>query len=651
MSRALIVGELILDTTVPIQVPTRARSLLRRSEPFVYDQREKGKTTLGGLFYIGRFLRHFSEVDLVFPLRRGGLYGERYSKLVREVRGRDFRIHAVDSEGECYNAARYLESADSVATARPDFLERRGMLRIDSGTIGPLSERDSDRFLTRLRQVTRDWPPANRKACVVLADYDLGVFTRHVLSEVRGILPADVPLAIYGGRTWRQYATWKNATIVADTNEAIADLMLMEGIDDEPSVEQHPFQHVATRFPELRGLVLVDRKQTRVAEWEADTNRQKIHGETAILDLAKPYARTPIGHRALVAACLALARMKRLSLQDWPRVAHYAAEGSNDEILLGDIPQTRVNRVRDVFSHARFPAKVPRCEINPLRCSPGEILWSQVVQGGGHFPFDISRTSVPDIVTTHVSFRNDVNRVLEDVLNYRLPRAAVEDQKTVIQKLLVLGDSGAGKSFVARCIAQAITPDNVYVNCVDRNVPPAADGMAALIRKSVSDNGALVLDEFDKHSDGQKLHSLLLRFFDDDESRRRLSKWKHVVVVAACSRPINSLSRNDRSNHRDIYTRFPARLIVPPLSDRPLDAVHVCASLLRASGIRVASLAGLSAVANSSYGDLRSIRALALKLLKLGRNHRVDCEVFDKVGVAVGLLRRRDRDVLLEPLV
>lgn len=650
--RALVVGELMLDTTVPVQVPTTARSLLRRSEPLVYEQRAGEKTTLGGLFYIGRFLRHFAQVELVFPLRKGGLCGHKYPNLVRELEKENLKIHAVDSTGDCYNATRYLESADSLLSARPDFLERRGILRIDSGTIGKLDADDSNHILGKLKSVLRNWPEPDRRACVVLADYDLGVFSRKLVEDIKELLPPDVPVVIYTGRTWRQYADWAGATLVADTNEAIADLMLMEGMDDELAVEDSPFPHIATRFPELGGIVLVDRRQTRVGEWHCDRNEGLITGKVAALDLLKPYARTPIGHRALVAACLALARMKDSSLSAWPRVAHYAAEGSNDDILIGDIDQARVQRVRSAFADPRPLSRLPKCEIESVVCSPADLLRSQILQRGGYFPFDSARTEIPEIFTTHAAFRDDLNRFVVQIEHRDLPESTIDAEKLVIQKLLVLGSSGVGKSFIAKKLAAKIAPQegNLLLSFVGKDAPTKAESMAALIRQSVAAPArrVLVLDEVDKHQNGRKLHHQLLTLFDDDE-RNRLRNWRPVLVIAACSRDMKKLTSNDQHNHRDFYTRFSARLAVPPLDQRPLDAVHACASILRTSGVRLVSLAGLCAIAEKKYANLRDVRKIATALSQHNHTKRLDSAAFAAVGLKLPSGLGRDRDVVLEP--
>ncbi len=320
--KILIIGEPIIDITTPICLPYNTRTVRRRIEPIVYQRLrcndpktgtpKSVEPKLGGVFYLARFLQYFSNVSAVYPLpKEDNLDLQNLVKINKESRDKDNMVPFSDSPiimpgREAYKACRFIEVKDTKFKS-PDWAQGHAFIRLDSGSTGNMTKDEADEVI---RVVKSELRSKSRFDCIILADYDLGLFTKHFIENFKECIEyykyTEVPVIVYSGRRMSKYKILKNCWIVADLSEVRDDI---EEMGEDPSLHSFQFGAIVERYRDLRGLIVVGGKETAMASWECRNGTARIKENSEIVD--EGTYRTPLGHRGLIASYLGLQLAKR----------------------------------------------------------------------------------------------------------------------------------------------------------------------------------------------------------------------------------------------------------------------------------------------------------------------------------------------------
>jgi DNA-binding NtrC family response regulator len=180
-------------------------------------------------------------------------------------------------------------------------------------------------------------------------------------------------------------------------------------------------------------------------------------------------------------------------------------------------------------------------------------------------------------------------------LRQALDRLAEAPQRAV----LIAGEPGAGKETTARALHARTSPDAEFVHVLDRE---GAHRLLAL--EAPAGVGTLFLGELCELS--SSLQARLLRFLR--VSAALGSSAPHVRLVASSSRNVDRAVR-DRALRPDLAYRFAARLVVPPLRERPQDVPSLCDAILARLGCtRAPSTAALERLSAHDWpGNVREL--------------------------------------------
>lgn len=639
--RVLLIGEVILDITVPIAPPDRVRSALRRSEPIVYEQLREEKVVLGGMLYIGRFLRHFAAVRAIVPVSTSGLHlrsaREKLDDLRQrgEVRGGSIEITEIELPRQLYSATRFVEIGEQ-EVLEDVFPPGKGLLRIDSGSSYPVSPDEAKHVLEKVKDALATWRWQGGDSFVLLADYDLGLFSHRFIRDLAKCLPREVPVVVYAGASWRKFARCLNCWVVADTREAIAELVGFDGADDESVIKADPFSVISERYPNLRGFVLSDVKETRIAVWKK-LSVGGLVGEEYVLSTGYTSARTPAGHRALLASYLCVDPPE--PIDNWLPKAHEAARHC-EAVLIDKFERSSHNE-----NLGLFPTEVAT---RSFEVPAARLFWAELWEAGLELRLADARTELEDIITRDPRLRADLRDIVERVKQGNLPQSLfASDCRCYVRKLLIVGEPGSGKTFVAFQLgALRSSRKPKKVQCNEDQVSDAHQAVESICSTIVAKgNDVIILDEVDKFPGvSRDIQSRLLPRFDSAEG----APVRHKLVILTASKSVKDLL-DDPQQLPDFYSRFPAVLEVPPVRERPLDSPYILGARLLKKNIYRVSLEGIVAVAGKLFNDTRAIGDLADLICSNVNGSEVGWEVFEAAGLRPSGVVREDHFVTIVP--
>jgi bifunctional ADP-heptose synthase (sugar kinase/adenylyltransferase) len=214
-----------------------------------------------------------------------------------------FKPYPVKMPGrEVYNARRFIEVSDTDFKS-PQWAQGHAFIRLDSGSIEPISEKSVEEFINKT--VVPQLNSETRFDCIILADYDLGLFTEHFIETFKKCIEdckcSKIPIVVYSGRKMSKYRILENCWIVVDLSEARDDIEENPDPQKEPSFQ---FGKIIKKYPDLKGLIVVGGKETAMASWECSNGWATYRPNYQPVDMGT--YRTPLGHRGLIASYLGL---------------------------------------------------------------------------------------------------------------------------------------------------------------------------------------------------------------------------------------------------------------------------------------------------------------------------------------------------------
>lgn len=617
IAKFLLIGELIIDRTVPVRLPRRARTVRRRSEPTVFEQSADEASKLGGVFYVERFLSMLPDTatTTVFPMPIKGRV--RINDLLKASSALAIPVEVTR---EPYEATRFLELND-MSSAELERAESRGVLRVDRGDSSRYKDEEAELVLEGVKKALKSWLAAKGRPCIVLADYDLGLFTRHFIEGLRGLLPAgqEIPIVVYAGRRWRAYAALSNCHIVADTDEAVAEILDADGVVNPEEIEDNPFRYVMTRHSDLGSLFLADRESLQYGKWLLVPREHTLRGDIYTLKPRFRSPRIPVGYRACLAASLAEAVVREYEPKDWLPGAAESAH-FNGRVLAGQSDRKWIAQLRKKSSLGG-DKDLKREQIS---ITAAEALNQRLSEAGFVLHLRDAETAVPGIFTMDGDLKKSIEGAIE-VLKERKGQVSLFDRDRMVSKLLMLGPPGNGKTTIAvriGCLVAGLRSKpkvNLVCDCTAKPRSQEKGGMAAHLISFVKDlnRPIAVLDEIDKiHGETGKVQRQIFKHFDNfngvPDGRQRK---KMALVILTCSRPVDSLNDPPDASHLpDLYSRFQLRITVSALTERPLDVAYILAARLFKKGVRRINLGVLLAAVERGFASVREVEALALEL-------------------------------------
>lgn len=598
----------MIDNTTPVGIPRRPRTLYRRAEPTIYEQEQSDINALGGVFYIGRFLKHFIPVKIIFPLpEKQEFLRPVIKELLKNLEAQDniISLSVPVEDRRPYRAKRFVETFE-IDRDDPQWAGGHAFMRVDYGDTKSMTAVETNNVIERVHNVMSQ----EKIDRVLLADYDLGLFTSNFLEKLKGIfLVSNIPIIIYSGRKWRKYATLPNCSIIADTCEAIAEVSEIEDFNDQDKMKGFS-EYILSGYPNVINFVLVDSKSTTVISRYSEKQSSSRNIYSVDTEFKNP--RTPVGHRALIASYLCYKGILKKYPCDWLPSAH-GATAFNGAVLIDKLNQ-QVERIIDQNSN---PLK-----INTVEISPAEILLYHLCLKRYTLRLKELSTGLPRIYTTNNEYKKEIQDILRQFREKTIPTSLFNsDTGHLIQKLLVYGPPGSGKSTIAESIAQILAEGSEYniFNCNDTDLPDDPVEITKEIEKIIGgENKVVILDEIDKiKGKGMEVQQLLLPHFDNmSKSARSVAPKRESVVILICSTELEALQKKSASNLPDFYSRFSSRLTVPNLKSRPLDSAIAFSVALLDKGVNRISLQGLIAVVEKQCVDFRDVMFLVEKVAK-----------------------------------
>ncbi|MCC7009146.1 MAG: sigma-54-dependent Fis family transcriptional regulator [Acidobacteria bacterium] len=231
-------------------------------------------------------------------------------------------------------------------------------------------------------------------------------------------------------------------------------------------------------------------------------------------------------------------------------------------------------------------------------------------------------------------------------------KAEIERVARSDAKVLITGESGAGKEVVARAInsaspraAQAFTP----VNCAGIPETLLESELFGHVKGSftgayrdkpgkleMSDNGTIFLDEIGEMT--LRMQGLLLRFLETGEIQKvgaeRVAKVTNVRVITATNRNLRDLITQGLFREDLFYRINVIHLVVPPLRERrediPLLIDHFLRRFTSSNGngtsanahspVRAFSPEALEVMCNYSWpGNVRQVENVVERIIVTGR--------------------------------
>jgi len=601
--KILIVGELILDTTTPVCLPIHVRTVHRRIEPIVYEQLQSPITTLGGIYYLGRFLNKFSKVFTIYP-RPNEDYQARLDELFTELEKEDceelISPEWVPVPRRIYEVKRFVE-VEEVEKGSHEWAGGHALVRLDSGDIEPMDPRQVKSIAKKFEDVLKN----NELSCIVLSDYDLGLFSSFFIKRISQILTKlapSVPIVVYAGRKWQKFSDLDNCYIVSETSEAIEELFTMEGIDN--NAQNQPFFHIAARFSNLKGFILVDGKKTRIATWVKNRNGS-IDLKHIIEQVENGKIRTPVGHRALITSYLALNIATNKDPLKNVLLCHEAAR-YNGAVLIDKFS------LKDASTLLNKTSKNPKIIKQTIKI--GEVFHEKILNNNHILRLEKARTVLPGYYTLDANLKDLLKKTLDNIVENKLEKCKIneneKDEGQYFQKLMLVGPPGSGKSEIAYKIQDILKQPRDVLN-LSNSIPSEPDEAVKFIKKYILNNKSKVifLDETNNiKGNGEAVQRQLLESFSKKAVKKEGDGRDYRLIITA-----NSLSGEDElkkcpsGNIADFYSRFPDFIPIPPLSERPFDQIYIFAAKLEELRFQNISLRGLVAVAEYRFRDVRAI--------------------------------------------
>jgi DNA replication protein DnaC len=601
MSKVLLVGEPILDTMNPVHLPEGNR-LLGCSEPQIYALSSEPIVAVGGVFYWTRFLKPFfgdTDIRVVFPSPNDVHHFKEFDKLVTNLHKR-----SIPWDREIYKIQRFVEMENPSDKPLPEFID--SIFRADQGRSYHIEKADIDAIAKELEDTCYDWLMKGGVAqnFLVLADYDLGLFTRGFLKKINEIIDKSVNIIVYARRQWRKYAEYfvkDNCTIVADLEYTIAELSDIEKLHDDDDLRKNPFRCIKSRFPRLKQFVLVDRKETRFACWNQTNKIWTLPTNHRPLF-------TPIGYRAIVGACLCLKDCWQ-DISHYLKFAHEAARYSG-HVLLDKFSNEEAKEIKKI--------KLESLGSNPIELHPSESFQCHLCQNKLILDISKAHTDLKDVLTANISLKSEITESLKSINNPEANSSILslyEDDskaKYVFQKILFFGPRGSGKTYIAEQIAKTLFPDKYVVIHCNESKRLLEEINGHLSNKSLR---LIILDEIGNiPKKGKETQKALLTMFADPPSdilsHKKDPNCDFKIIVLTCSLTREQMNKGDENNLSDFYDRFQRRFKIPALSDRPDDAAYLLAQQLLNKGIQNVSLQGLMTVVEHQFDSVREVNHL-----------------------------------------
>jgi len=322
--RILLIGEPILDETEKVSELKHVRTVARHSDNPYYSH-GRPKSALGGVFFIGRFLARSCSIDLVYPHPAASGKAD-FADLVDDLARLDcMTLYPIEVGASLFRIRRILKCYKNDDSG---IRNAETILRIESGQISVLKRQEEQRVLDEVSSVIESYQEGSRCSAVVLADYDLGLFTPTFLERLGKILQNElsgVPIIVYSGKTWSKFSRLPQSYIVSDYAEALGDLErshLVEVPQSSPPASGL-FPIMAENFSNLRGVVLVNSWNILAGSWRRTAN--EVEGQFFEILSTDERMRVPAGYRALITTCVALGVIGRRDLKETLASAHKVA--------------------------------------------------------------------------------------------------------------------------------------------------------------------------------------------------------------------------------------------------------------------------------------------------------------------------------------
>lgn len=604
-NKVLLIGEPILDVTIPLFTPERTTSLYGRAESTVFEQLHSTIRTLGGVLYWARFLHYFlsDNLTVLMPMPNGGHRHDYAVDLLKTLSKKKVNIHQVDVRRDLASILRCIEMDPSHQPITKQF--PRSILRVDAGHSHRFNEDEIGRIANKLYNLNREWlSKGTSPKYIVLADYNLGLFTRSFLREINKIVDDDVSIIVYARRKWQKYAdcfTNNNCTIIADANETIAELTDSEAnLHEDEDIVENPIRCIRAKFPWIKQVVLVEKKKTIFAEW---------HKKNKIFELPnnKNSLYTPAGYRAVIAACLCIDDLINKP-EDFLSKAHFAADYGGS-ILNGTFSDSDAKKIKSFSSP---PKTLNQIKSSSIDFSPVDEFVCQFCCNGMRLELNKAITRVPGVFTADLKLKNDINDLVSRIENKSDVAISLFDisKQLFVQKILLQGGPGSGKTFLAEKIAAHVFQDvDAILNCneIGANSQTVGDAAARIVDFISTKKGVAILNEINNMGNrGAEIQQSLLDKFENHNNKMIPVKDRTVVLLTA-SRLGEDMSRNDEMNNPDFYTRFPYRLEIPPLVNRHADPAYILAIRLFDKGINSLSLRFIASVVVKNFSDQRKL--------------------------------------------
>ena len=646
--RVLLIGEPILDITIPVCLPDSIRPSLGRAEPLSYKQIQASWKSLGGVLYWARFVNFFNEISVVMPRSIGGIRISNSEEILKKLRQDEkISIVPVPVQRDQYEILRFVEIDYVVGEEVPsDFQLPRSLFRVDAGDSSKVDKSEEDSIIRQFKSGYNWLIKGNKKKYIVLADYEIGLFTYSLLNKINKYIKENIEVIVYARGCWQKYAEIfmkGNCTIVADTKTTLFELCDYENkIHTEDAIAENPFRCVKSRYPALKQLVLSDRKETKIGKW----NDEEITVWKKAIDYSLLSAFS--GHRAIVGATLCISDLINNPL-DFLYFSSYATNYCG-RVLIGKLEDQQYKYMCEYLNKTR---RTIRKNISKTTLKISRIMkfHCHLCKKGAKLELAEFRTKINNVYTYDFLLKKQIEDIVDkEIMELNISNLSCfdEDSGTYVTKLFFSGPPRSGKTYIAKELAKQyfnIRDDEISSITIDCNRLgsnfSAIEEAVEYIEQQVinSSKKIVILNEINNIGRwGSEIQRrLLTRLEDENTSLKRLKRKmkNHITLIFAGSitmKEIKKIKPTDKMNNKDFYSRLDV-INLSTLAEREYDSVYMLAQkLVRERKVTHVSLRFLTAVLLDNKNNMKVLKDFINKVLSFVKDERIlDDEWFSKV--------------------